>query len=263
MPNIVDVNGAALTTENPPEPPAIITMAQPYISTTSFCTSFSPFEQYWVVNDGTAPSRIVRTTGTTGTCATTNTIIVTSASTTPSWYYMATSNTTHWSNERRMTSEQLQAYYAEQERLRKIREFKSRRSVRSSIKRAVKLMANVGFEEEARIFLKGDSIEVSHPDSVLKFVLTRPKSIIDKTLYPGASTPYKLSLYTKTDIHVSDLCVYMRDTPVLDQVLAVALFIKSGDEEHILRKANWFSRSREPFVKDLVCSQYPQLAAKF
>ena len=130
---------------------------------------------------------------------------------------------------------------------------------KTSIKKALKLIDNVGFGNEVRVFLGGDSIEVSHPDSAFKFVLTKPYSVIDKTLSPGASTPYKLELYTKTDVHVADLCVYMKDTPVLDQVLAITMFIRAGDEEMVMAKANWSRRTGNREVIKLLQHHYPTL----
>ena len=134
---------------------------------------------------------------------------------------------------------------------------------KASIKRALKLMFNMGFEEEAKIFLKGESIEISHPDSVFKFVITKYKdSIIHRTEYPGYSTPYKLELYTKSDVFIAKLCIYMEDTPMLDQVLGVALFIKSGDESRILKQANWFTLSDDKELRQQLALRHPELSTK-
>ncbi len=138
-----------------------------------------------------------------------------------------------------------------------------KKTTRNSIKRALKLMTGLGFEEEARIFLKGDVIEVSHPDSMLKFVIRKyERSLISRTERPGYSTPYALSLHTKGDQHVADLCVYMDKTPVLDQVLGVALFIRSGDEEMILRKANWSRLTSDMEMREIIALEHPGLVPK-
>ena len=135
---------------------------------------------------------------------------------------------------------------------------------RGAIKRALKLMDNVGFGNDVRVFLGGDTVEVCHPDSMFKFLLSKSHhSVIDRTIKPGYSTPYKLQLYTKTDVHVADLCVYMQDTPMLDQVLAVSMFIQSGDEEHILEKANWSSVIRDPVMREAIRLHAPSLSNKF
>lgn len=138
-----------------------------------------------------------------------------------------------------------------------------KKSTKASIKRALKLMIGMGFEEDVRVFLNGDSIEVSHPDSLLKFVITKYNdSLIRRTEYPGYSTPYKLELYTKSDVHVANLCVYMKETPVLDQVLGVAMFIKSGSEEMILKQANWSALTLDMELREILALEYPYLSDK-
>lgn len=138
-----------------------------------------------------------------------------------------------------------------------------KKSTKNSIKRALKLMSGMGFEEEARIFLKGDTIEVAHPESLLKFVIKKYRnSLILRTERPGYSTPYELGLYTKSDVHVADLCVYMENTPMLDQVLGVAMFIKSGSEEMILKKANWRNLNKDNELKEILALEYPYLESK-
>lgn len=134
---------------------------------------------------------------------------------------------------------------------------------RAAIKRALKLMDNVGFGKEVSVFLGGDTVEVSHPESMFKFLLKkRAGTLIQRTHSPGHSTPYELELYTKTDVHVANLCVYMQDTPMLDQVLALAMFIRSGDEEYILEKANWSCVVSDPVLRDAIRINSPSLARK-
>lgn len=134
---------------------------------------------------------------------------------------------------------------------------------KNSIKRALKLMDGVGFGNDVRVFLGGDSIEVSHPESMFKFLLTKSKygTLLDKTRYPGHSTPYNLQLYTKTNVHVANLCVYMEKTPVLDQVLALSMYIKSGNEDLILKQANWTLYADDD-EKLKIAEVHPMLSAK-
>lgn len=138
-----------------------------------------------------------------------------------------------------------------------------KKSIRSSIKRAMKLIANFGMEEDVKIFLDGDSIEVSNPDSMFKFVMTKKNNtLIRYTEYDSHSTPYKLELYTKTNIHVADLCVVLDKTPILDQILAISLFIKSGDEEEILSKANFLNLSKDIKLRKELVINNPYLKNK-
>ena len=134
---------------------------------------------------------------------------------------------------------------------------------KSAIKKALKLIDNIGFGDDVRIFLGGDEITISHPHSIFKFVLSkRSNSIVQRTISPGFSTPYKLQLFTKCDVHVADLCVYLPDTPVLDQILAVAMYIKTGSEEDILEKANWFNKTKDPELMEILANEDPLYARK-
>ena len=164
------------------------------------------------------------------------------------------------------TPEQTAAREARQARWRREearRRAERERKARGAIKRALKLMDGVGFGKDVRVFLGGDEVEVSHPDSPLKFVIQKYRgSLIDRTVAPGYSTPYELSLYTKCNVHVADLCVYMKDTPVLDQVLALAMFVKSGNEEMILAQANWRFLTDDMETREILALEYPGLEKK-
>lgn len=125
-------------------------------------------------------------------------------------------------------------------------------------------MSNFGMEEDARIFLSGSQVEVSHPDSLFKFVIQRSphRRLIHNTHSPGNVIPYQLSLYTKSEVHVADLCVVMDQTPVFDQILALCMFVKTGNEEELLQAANYFNRLRDNNLKQFLCDQLPYLREK-
>ena len=204
------------------------------------------------------PTRFVTNSTTTGyllspfdTATTTNTVIV-------------SNGTTYWTgNVWTSTSGNYINTPVDWSQVRKMVAPVVKKSTKSAIKRALKLMIGMGFEEDVRIFLNGDSIEVAHPDSLLKFVITKYNdSLIRRTEYPGYSTPYKLELYTKSNVHVANLCVYMKETPVLDQVLGVAMFIKSGSEEMILKQANWSSLTSDMELREILALEYPYLTDK-
>ena len=134
---------------------------------------------------------------------------------------------------------------------------------KGSIKRALKLMDNVGFGDDIKVFLGGEEIEIMHPDSLFKFVLSKGHfNLIDRTIDPSHSTPYKLQLYTKTDVHVANLCVVAQNTPILDMVLATCMYIKSGSEEDLLEKANWSSLTSDPDVALELAVSSPMISKK-
>lgn len=136
--------------------------------------------------------------------------------------------------------------------------------VKNSIKRALKLLDNFGMEQDTKIFLKGDEVEISHPESLFKFVITKRKygNIISATERPLRSVPFTLELFTKNGIHLANLCVYAEETPMLDQLFMVAMYVKSGNEEDLLRKANFFSITKDKALKELIVSEVDYLAPK-
>ena len=182
---------------------------------------------------------------------------------TVSTFTNVTSNSIYFSNVRYDDDPRWVDYEARRKRQYERDRRVSVHKAKSAIKKALKLIDNMGFGDEVRIFIGGDEIVVDNPDSIFKFVLKRGRqSIVERTINPGYSTPYSLELLTKDDVHVANLCVYLKDTPVLDQVLAIALYIKSGDEEEVLQKANWFNPTQDEGVKQLVHDYNPKFGRK-
>lgn len=200
-----------------------------------------------IIHNLNATGGWIQTSGTTGTIYLPNS---------------TTSNVIFWNESGWTPTEDNLAYQARQRRRYERDRRASIHKAKSAIKKALKLIDNMGFGDEIRVFIGGDEIVIDNPQSIFKFVLKRGQSIIEKTINPGYSTPYKLELLTKDDVHVSNLCVYLKDTPVLDQILAVALYIKTGNEEDVLEKANWFNVTRDEGVKRLVSDYNPNLAKK-
>lgn len=236
--------------ENSRSPICIFTSSS--VQQTSARCSTSSAGQYMILHGsmGTSTTRIPMTT-TSNTTVWSNVIV----SSNGYGFYAAYSPTIISPEESAQRARTLQI-------LRRSRELKAK----SSIKRALKLMANFGMDEDVRVFMSGGLIEISHPESLFKFVLKKSRhlSVIDKTIYPGCSTPYKLELYTKSNVRIADLCVYMDDTPILDHILALSMFIKTGDEEAILRKANFLCRNVEDVeLLTSLSDQHPYLSKKF
>ncbi len=141
---------------------------------------------------------------------------------------------------------------------------KKERTIRSSIKKAIKLISGYGMEEDLKLFLGGNSIELSYPSSEFKFVIQKKQGSLSRyTERAPYHTPFELDLYTKTNVRISSLCVYVEDTPVLDQILAIAMFIKNGVEDMLLEKANYsrFTENRE--AKKLLANAYPSLIKRY
>ena len=138
-----------------------------------------------------------------------------------------------------------------------------KKSVKNSIKRALNLLSDFGMEEDTKIFLGGETIEVSHPDSIFKFVLKkRRNTLLYFTEHSSHSTPFELSLYTKNGVYLANLCVVLDKSPILDIVFGIAAFVKSGNEEEILSKANFNQVTQDKKIRELVANEYPFLRKK-
>ena len=137
---------------------------------------------------------------------------------------------------------------------------------KAAIKKATKLFQNLGQEKNLSLFVSGHEVHLSHPDSAFKFVL-RPLQVsgwlVDRTTEGRTHTPYELALFTKDDVFLANLCVYFENTPVLDQLLALTLFVESGAELELLEKANWFATGNWTEDKSrVVLNAYPTLGHK-
>ncbi len=151
------------------------------------------------------------------------------------------------------------ALYTKERAVRRIR-------ARGPLKRGLKLMESLGMDKDIRVFMSGNEIEVSHPDSLLKFVLRKRyrTDLIGLTANPGHGTPYNLELWSKhSEVKIASLCVFMANTPILDQILAVSMFVRTGNEEEILSKANWYGSCKDNELCDIMALEYPLLAPKF
>jgi hypothetical protein len=58
-------------------------------------------------------------------------------------------------------------------------------------------------------------------------------------------------------VAICDLCVYWEDTPVMDQVAALALAVASGEEDEVLKTANFFNHRGHADAKKLLAQYTP------
>lgn len=141
---------------------------------------------------------------------------------------------------------------------------KMQRRARSAIKKALKLFTRTGLEDSVRLMVSGREVELSHPESPFKFVLQPLAAgwLEQRTLNPGGHVPYQLTLLTKEGVFLARLCVLFDQTPVLDQLLALTLFVQSGCEEEILSQANWFGYENPVAVRAVLAEKAPTLLDK-
>lgn len=140
-----------------------------------------------------------------------------------------------------------------------------RRKARAAIKKATQLFCKLGQEKNLKLFVTGKEVEISNDDSPFKFVLKplhEANWLEQRSLKGHSHTPYDLALLTKDNVHLARLCVYFDDTPVLDQLLALTLFVEAGDEMELLQKANWFGFSDLETTRSVIETTAPALISK-
>lgn len=113
---------------------------------------------------------------------------------------------------------------------------------RKIFKRQYKLLGSVIEDKEIHCFLNGKVIELTSERTGItyKFRLDEKRlssvSSFNRTYYH--STPYLLDIFDRDQVYLASLCVVIKDTPVLDQLAALILYIRSGEDALVLKTAN-------------------------
>lgn len=139
-----------------------------------------------------------------------------------------------------------------------------KRHIRGAIKKGLALLASFGRQKEVSLLVSGQRAVLSHPDSPFKLELVPYSAgwLEDRTMRPGATAPFEIHLLTKEDVHLSRLCVLFEETPVLDQLLALSLYVDTGNEMELFHKANWFGVRDAEVVRAVLQDKAPALLPK-
>lgn len=141
---------------------------------------------------------------------------------------------------------------------------RSKIQARGAIKKALKLFSSFGMEPQVRMLVSGEKVTLEHPESPFKLEVAPLQSnwLEQRTVAPGGHVPFQLSLLTKEDIFVARLCVLFDKTPVLDQLLALSMYVQTGNEMELLQKANWFGVPDVEVARQLLSEKAPELVEK-
>jgi hypothetical protein len=113
---------------------------------------------------------------------------------------------------------------------------RTRTLARRALARSRALLENLAGRERATAWLSGDEVTVEGRRFDFRLRVADPHRIGHGAL--------EVSVTDKDGIELASLCVYVPDTPALDQVCALVLHVTSGEEDEILRRANVI-RARE------------------
>lgn len=105
---------------------------------------------------------------------------------------------------------------------------------RKAILKSMNLLSNSVGKDEVKKFISGKPIIIK--GRIASFELTK-----STTLYAEDHGALRVSLYDKEGHNLTDLCVFIKGTPLLDQVLALKLWVDSGNEQEIINRSNVFN----------------------
>lgn len=113
---------------------------------------------------------------------------------------------------------------------------------KGAIKRALRLFDRSGSTDMVRMMIAGEDVTLACPGSPFVFKVRAYKGawLLNGTLSLTGHTPYQLSVHRADGSFLARLCVYFKETPVLDQLLALSMYINAGLEMELLQTANWF-----------------------
>lgn len=115
---------------------------------------------------------------------------------------------------------------------------------RKVIRRQIDLLGSVlDSPGDVHVFLRGEALTVQSETTGMKYRFTKHKSTTVKELTRGDSytVPYHLEVLSPDDVYLTKMCVYVKETPMLDQLAAMMLYIKSGEDSSLIKTANFFS----------------------
>lgn len=126
---------------------------------------------------------------------------------------------------------------------------------RSVIKRGIRLFENLFGIGQINLFLHGEGISVE--GRRFNYLLSRQRyvSLLNKTKnVDGRAAPYKIQVLSKQNLVLFSGCTYFKNTPIVDQLIALILHIKDN-EEHVLLNMNLFGFT-EHFKADKGTKRY-------
>lgn len=154
-------------------------------------------------------------------------------------------------------SRQIKDFAASEKDFVKLSRIKRKQIIRGKkiIKKGINKFQNIFPIERISSFVKGESFVVEGLLYNWAFKRKENASLIRLSYLPlKGHIPYQLTLLNKSGEEISDVCVCVDgQTPVIDQIIAVSLFIKH-DEEDLLKNCNLFNyRSKNiEIVKEMI-----------
>lgn len=108
------------------------------------------------------------------------------------------------------------------------------------LKKSIRVLDSFMGQTTSQAFIHGNKVEII--GEKFKFIIQKGEVKLlahsaDPTSY---HVPFRLTVTDKHDVLLGQVCLLFRDTPILDQILAVHLHVMGGKEEELIKTANWF-----------------------
>lgn len=122
----------------------------------------------------------------------------------------------------------------------------AKKKARKSISKAMNLFGKLFNRKDIEGFIKGYEYIVEGEKFNYRLTKSNRTSILHHTLQPrSVHVPYDLEITTKNNIVLAQACYLFENTPIIDQIIAFTLMIKSGNENDFIQKANLFKITPE------------------
>src|SRR3546814_435974 len=119
---------------------------------------------------------------------------------------------------------------------------KNKKNARKAISRAVELFGKFFDKKDIEGFIKGYEYIVEGDKFNYRLTKTDRTNLLLNTINPyNVHIPYDLEITDKNNIVLAKACYLFEDTPIIDQIIAFTMMIKSGNENDFIQKANLFS----------------------
>jgi hypothetical protein len=159
-------------------------------------------------------------------------------------------NVMNLNQQQREISKQMHLYYATMEHymIKRIRD--NKHIIKKTIKKSLKLFEIYGVIHLIKDLMSYKEIILTHEKSKLEFHIQKNKTTIMSnmlvdTIEKNSHRSFSISLFSKQhNIKISDMCVFIDNTPILDQLLAFIMFVKTGNENVILMNSNFPNKNK-------------------
>lgn len=119
---------------------------------------------------------------------------------------------------------------------------KNKKQARKAIVRAVDLFSKFFNKKDIEGFIKGYEYVIEGKKFNYRLTKTDRTNLLLNTISPNnIHIPYDLEITNKDNVVLAKACYLFENTPIIDQIIAFTMMIKSGNEEEFIQKANLFS----------------------